>query len=474
MKTKDQNSYYKLVLIGISILAVTHIFSQSIRSLGLDSIEYSVELWSSANSASRSAFWIQHNNYDIISDAPISNSTLISLSKPLNKAAALFDYGFKTSYLNQLTTQGVRNRFQEFYLEGKLGFTNLIIGANQQHIGPQDTELSSGGFLFSDNFKPIPQIHAGIFDYTAIPFTYGLIDLKGGIVHGWFQNSSNSKNVLLHHKYIALRIGNSLGHSIAYGFDHAAQWGGELPGYGIQPVNWTNYKIVFFAGHGGEDATTSDQINRLGNHLVSQHLQYQGKIGNFNLNAYWQTINEDSPIRLPWLAINWKDGLWGMTIENKKLPIIQKIAYEFIQTLDQSGPWHDKDGIVFGGSDSYFVGAYPMGWSYAGRTLTNPTVLSPSYNPWNYTSIYYNDLRTHHWGLLGSTKGFNYKLFATFMTYYPNLQLPKSSNQAFMIEIDKQISELGIGIKIAYDRGEILENNFGVMFSLKKSGILKW
>lgn len=445
------------------------------KSLLPDSLQYSVEVMGTANSGSRSAFWLQNNNYDLISNSPNSSSTLISISKKINQRAKFFDYGFKATYLNQISQAGVNNRLQEYYLEGKLWFTNLYIGAKQTHIGPQDKDLSSGGFLFSNNFQPIPQIHAGIFEYTSIPYTYGLVDIKGGLTHGWFNHEQTGKGVLLHHKYIALRLGNSLGHSVAYGFDHAAQWGGELPGHGIQPVNLTNYKIVFFAGHGGEDATMSDQINRLGNHLVSQHLQYEGKIGNFKTNAYWQTINEDSPIRLPWLAINWKDGLWGASLENKKFPLFQKIVYEFIQTLDQSGPWHDKDGIVFGGSDSYFTGAYPSGWSYAGRTLTNPLVLSPIYNTWNYSGIFYNDLRAHHWGIMGSHKDLNYKLLSTFMTYYPNKKLPLSYNQAYMIQIDKNLPVAGlqIGLKAAYDKGEILENNFGLMISLRKSGIIK-
>ncbi len=440
-----------------------------------DSLHYSVELWGTASSASRSAFWLQNNNYDLISNSPNSTSALVSLSKEINPKAKIFDYGFKASYLNQISPSGVTNRLHEYYLEGKLWFTNLYIGAKQTHIGPQDKDLSSGGFLFSDNFQPIPQIHAGIFEYTAIPYTFGLVDIKGGLSHGWFSHDITGKGVLLHHKYIGLRLGNSLGHSIAYGFDHAAQWGGELPGYGIQPVNLTNYKIVFFAGHGGDDATMSDQINRLGNHLVSQHLQYEGKIGNFSINAYWQTINEDSPIRLPWLAINWKDGLWGASLENKKLPFIQKIAYEFIQTLDQSGPWHDKDGIVFGGGDSYFTGAYPSGWSYAGRSLTNSLILSPTYNPTNYSGIFYNDMRAHHFGLMGSHKDVSYKLLSTFMTYYPNKKLPLSYNRAYMIQIDKHFRGTGleIGLKAAYDKGEILENNFGLMFSLRKTGIIK-
>lgn len=436
-------------------------------------INYKIDIWANAGGGEFSPFWFHNNNYDLTSKETLSNSTLLSFSKDSVLDSKIFDFDFKLSYLNQINSKTVINRFHEYYVQGRLYFLDLYMGAKQNHIGPQDKELSSGGFLLSDNYQPIPQIHAGIFDYTALPYTYGLVEVKGGLAHGWFVNNLDGNNILLHHKYFHLRLGGSIKHKIAYGFDHAAQWGGSLPGYGVQNVNWSNYKTVFFAGHGGADATRSDQINRLGNHLVSQHLQYEGEFGDFKANVYWQTISEDSPIRLPWLAINWKDGLWGITLENKNLPVVQKFCYEFIQTLDQSGPWHDKDGIVFGGSDSYFTGAYPTNWSYAGRTLATPLVLSPFYNPGTYPGIVYNDLRAHHAGLMGRTGKMDYKMLATWISYYPSKSLPVSFNQAYMIQISKSIQQgYNFGLKLGYDRGDLIGNNFGMMLTVGKSGSL--
>ncbi|MDO9153042.1 MAG: hypothetical protein Q7U47_04935, partial [Paludibacter sp.] len=50
------------------------------------------------------------------------------------------------------------------------------------------------------------------------------------------------------------------------------------------------------------------------------------------------------------------DGLFGFSVKNKKFPVIQGFLYEYLTTTDQSGPYHDKDGMIYGGNDGSCFG----------------------------------------------------------------------------------------------------------------------
>ena len=83
------------------------------------------------------------------------------------------------------------------------------------------------------------------------------------------------------------------------------------------------------------------------------------------MSAYWQVINEDGPIRFIGRGMNNTDGLWGICAVQTRWPFIEGVTYEFLNTTDQSGPIHDRDGAIYGGNDSYYQnGIYTQGWTY--------------------------------------------------------------------------------------------------------------
>jgi hypothetical protein len=442
-----------------------------------DSLMYRLDYTGVISSGDHAPFWLQSNRFGKISPDPFSSNLGASVYKDI-KEDALFDYGFNADFL--IRTGNLQNTevlIQQLYFQAKWWIFDLTLGAKELYHGCHPSSLTSGGYLFSGNARPMPGITAGIEDFTFVPFTKNLLEIKGALSHKWFVDGVYAPGIFLHHKYLYARIGGNFPVRLQVGLDHAAQWGGNIPGNGEQKFNYENYKSIFFGHSGGEGTNISEQINALGNHIISEHIKFEVQLSSFDLDLYWQTVAEDGPIRLlPWQAMNRKDGLWGFSISNEKFPYINEFIYEFFNTLDQSGPWHDKDGIVYGGSDSYFTnGIYKNDWTHFGRTIGNPLILSPVFNKDGSFRIIYNDVQAHHLGMKGNINGINYRMLGTFSSYYFNNEDPAYPNTSWLLEISKKFENLGnteFSISAAGDSGEIPGKTFGLMFSVRKNGIL--
>jgi hypothetical protein len=361
--------FYKKAFIGIFVLLSLNIFAQN------DSINYEVSLSGMGSSGIQAPFWIQNNQYGIVSYQPFSSNFSATIFKEQNHPKALFDYGFKADFLIQADDKKINSYFHELYAKARLLIFDASIGSRQEILGNQDSTLSCGGLLFSQNSRPIPKIFAGIEKFTTIPYTFGLLEIKGGLSHGWFTDNVYVQHALMHHKYVYLRVGGNFPVRIQYGLDHAAQWGGFIPNpeFGQQPSGFSDFISIFLAGKGASNAHVTDQINALGNHIISQSMKAEISVSKFDINVYWQNISEDGPIRVIWNSMNRADGLWGISVKNNDFPFIKKILYEYLNTTDQSGPYHDKDGIVYGGADTYLTnGVYLSGWTFFSRTIGTP------------------------------------------------------------------------------------------------------
>ena len=148
----------------------------------------------------------------------------------------------------------------------------------------------------------------------------GYAEIKGALSHGWFTDNIDMTNVLLHYKYVFFRFGGRLPVHIQYGFEHAAQWGGNSsdPRIGNQPTGLKDFKAIFLGKSGGEDASMSDRINTLGNHIIGQSLRGDVKFSGYELGAYWQNMLEDLPIRMIGNTMNTPDGLWGVSLKKQE------------------------------------------------------------------------------------------------------------------------------------------------------------
>jgi len=444
-----------------------------------DTIKYNVGVLGVASSGEYSPFWIQNREYGKIASSPMSADIWVGISKDFGNKTRLFDYGFKAEVLLQIYDKKTTAYFHELYLKTRLSVFDVVIGAREEQFGNQDSTLSCGGFLFSQNARPMPKITVGIEHFIVVPFTFGFFEIKGAIAHGWFTDNIYTQNLYLHHKYAYGRIGGKLPVHIQYGLDHVAQWGGIVPGVGQQPVGLNDFTSIFLASPGGKNSTSNDQFNVLGNHIISQSLKLEVELSDFQVSGYWQNLSEDGPIRFIWSTMNRPDGLWGVSVRNKNFPYIKGILYEYLNTTDQSGPYHDKDGLIYGGGDTYFNNSiYQNGWTYFSRSIGTPFILSPIYNKDGNVSVLNNRVQVHHIGLEGDVCGYSYKMLGSFSKNYGTYGAPYTHmirNSTMMLEVNKKfpaLSNIRCGVSLGADFGKLYGNTVGCQFSIRKTGDL--
>jgi len=444
-----------------------------------DTIKYDVSFMGMASSGKYAPFWLQSDQYGKISSTPFSAGLLAGVNKDFRSKNGLFDYRFKASLLLQTDKDKTSAALHEYYVQARFSVFDFIVGAREEVLGSQDSTLSCGGFLFSKNARPMPKITLGIEHFTAVPFTAGYLEFKAAISHGWFTDNIYTTDLFLHHKYLYARVGGRLPVRIQYGVDHVAQWGGTVPVYGKQPSALSDFKSIFLGHSGGSDAVVTDQINALGNHIISQNLKLYVDIADFKISGYWQNLAEDGPVKLMWYAMNKADGLWGLTVRNAKFPFVKGILYEYLNTSDQSGPYHDKDGLVYGGSDNYLNnGIYQNGWTYYSRTIGTPFISSPLYNRDGAVSIENNRVIVHHVGMEGDVSGYSYKLLSSFSKNYGTYSAPYSSvirNTSLLLNVNKKFpawSDIEVGCSVGADFGKLYGNSVGCLFTIRKTGNL--
>ncbi|HUW92476.1 MAG TPA: capsule assembly Wzi family protein, partial [Bacteroidales bacterium] len=358
-------------------------------------------------------------------------------------------------------------------------------GSREEIFGNQPGSLSSGGLIWSGNARPMPEISILVPDYTPVPFTKRFMEFKGGISHGWFSNNQFMDNTLLHHKYLYLKFGGSLPVHLHYGLHHFAQWGGvsKKPEIGRLPHDLSTFIYVFFARGGTTGVPLGDSLNASGNHLGSHNLGIDIKLKKHEINLYWQSIFEDgSGLSLK----NIRDGLWGIKLNNPGFPSVSGFLVEFINTTDQSGTFDDyyENGTLgfAGGNDNYFNNwLYISGWSNKGMTLGTPLITSPGLLPSSVPEAMFanNKVRAIHLGIEGSIKIVDYKVLYTFSRNYgTNLNPFPDRKDQHSVLLKSTIShflpwDISAAVAVAFDIGELYEKNLGVMFSMKKEGLLK-
>jgi hypothetical protein len=444
-----------------------------------DTIRYEVGVLGVASTGAYSPFWLQSNQYGQIAASPTSANINIGINKEFGKKTHLIDYGFKANVLLQTYDKKTNIYFHEFYAKARFSVFDLVIGAREDHYGNQDSTLSCGGFLFSRNARPMPKVTVGIEHFTPVPFTNGYLEIKGAISHGWFADNIYTSNLLLHHKYLYARIGGRLPVHFQYGLDHVAQWGGVVPGLGQQPNGLADLVRIFLGKSGGKNALETDQINVLGNHIISQSMKLEADISHFKISGYWQNLSEDGPVRVIWNTMNISDGLLGISIKSSKCTFINKILYEYLNTTDQSGPYHDKDGLIYGGSDDYLNnGVYQNGWTYFSRTIGTPLITSPVYNQDGAVSILNNRVQVHHVGIEGNISGYEYRYLMSISKNYGTYRSPYTEmkpNTSILLEVKKDFPKLyniQCVVSMGVDIGKIYGNSIGCMFSVRKFGDL--
>ena len=434
-----------------------------------DTILYGAEISALASTGSTAPFWLHAKENGNISAAPYSGNITMGIYKPATRPSRWYDYDFAVALTGRFDTERATGYFRQLYAHVRLYIIDITAGIRPMTCGSQNPSLSTGGLLFSGNAQPIPSVSIGIDKYTPFPGLFGYLEVKCGMTHGWFVDACRidttvaTRNALLHYKFAGLRVGGSLPINISYEFHHAAQWGGYSPVYGQFATDWTAFSHIFRAVSGGNNL--SDQLNAEGNHLGFQELALTAKWSQWRITAYWQTIFEDKSANFIGRS-NQTDGLWGLSICQTQWPFIHSLTYEFMNTTGQDGPFHDRDGLVYGGrSDYYNNSSYAQGWTHFGRTIGNPLM-----------SLSNNRVRTHFAGIAGNIYGYEYRLIASYTRNWGTYRAQKTSqNTALMIEVKKHVEKawgLDFGVRLAADFGSQFGNQFGALITISKRGII--
>lgn len=435
-----------------------------------DTLLYVGEIRALSSSGSTAPTWLQSNRDGEVSCLPHGGNISLGVIKPATRENRWWDYDgaiIMSGRVSGAPTQAA-GYFRALYAHVRLYIIDITAGIRPQTFGAGDEELSSGCLLFSNNAHPIPQISIGFERWTPIPGLFGYAEVKGGLSHGWLgDNNGVVKGTLLHHKYIGGRVGGKLPVNISYEFHHVAQWGGYSSVYGDLGNNGQAFLAALLVKSGG--SMPNDQLNAQGNHIGFQQAALDVKGDGWKVTAYWQIIQEDGPIRFIGFGMNNKDGLWGISATQSRWPFIQGVTYEFLNTTDQSGPFHDRDGCVYGGMDNYYQNfVYPQGWTYFGRIIGSPLL-----------NLNNSRVMAHHVGVKGDIYGYKYRVLCTYADNYGNYTNPsRSHNTAVLLEAKKLVPQawgLEFGVALAGDFGTQYGNQFGGMITVSKQGIIiKW
>lgn len=279
--------------------------------------------------------------------------------------------------------------------------------------------LSSGSLSVSSNAVPLPRIAGRSDGFISVPGLPEVIQTSFGLSHGWFEEDRYTSNALLHEKWLYLQFAQEQVFSIYGGLVHQVTWGGTNERDNTLPVTLENYGRVFLSRTGGDDATVSDQINRAGDARgiwdfgLSVNL-----LPTIELSGYYQHYFDTVSGFRRWT--NGLDGLKGVTLEwDHSLPVVpRQLLFETIRTDYQGGPYHDlgefgePNTFLFGRHSYYRNSAYPSGWTYLGRVIGTPQILTTGEG--RDLRIASNRIKATHLGLGGNVaQGVDYRFLWT-------------------------------------------------------------
>jgi hypothetical protein len=303
--------------------------------------------------------------------------------------------------------------FDKAYVDLDIGNFKLMGGRYIDPLALKEDELSTGSFMYSRNATPIPKVAFATDGFVGVPGTNGILRYKGLFAHGWFDNERHVKNAYLHEKYFYLSIKYAF-FDARGGIVHNVQWGGVSDSRGQLPSGaQTFWEVITATGSSDDNAPGGEQSNAVGNAVAAYDFSLGLTFDDFDLRAYRLFYLEDkvsTRFRSPW------DGIWGLTVKPKNTKVIQKLIWEHINTKRMDS----YDWEPTGTASYYNNGIYRTGWTYQGRVIGNPMLLTDGTTE---RPVYNNIIIAHHLGLSGQlSEAVNYKLLYTFSRNYGEVQ----------------------------------------------------
>ncbi len=457
-------------LLLILLLAITSLVSAQKK------VEYEVGLSSSFAAKEEIPFWLHSNKNGLVPNKSYAMSDF-SLGMDFSEiSVSAIDFMWETS---AVAYTGDESKFilDKLYLGLKWKIFQFSLGQKYDAIAFDGLSSSNGNLLYSNNARSYPKYEISVPEWTAIPFTKGIISFKGLLSDGITTDNRYIDHALVHHKNLFVRLFKDEKFSVSGGIEQYAQWSGKHPDRGSISHSLDKYLNVF-TGSGDDDATFDNDAYRLGNHIGSYHLDAYYNADHFSLTAYYRSIFEDGSGRK---SENRPDGLYGLFYKNKneENPFIQSALVELYHTTDQSGSLHGTiDGVKYRGLDSYFNHSeYKSGWTHYGRTIGSPLFTNGKRD--GHALVINNRFKAVHLGVRGFIGSFiPYKTYFTYSKNYGTYQTPFEStlNQfSGLVELRVPSKKIPFHIDLAcaIDKGELLKDNIGFFIRLSKTGLFR-
>lgn len=462
---------------------------------GLDSVRYDVSIHSTFSAGKNTPFWLVSNLQGLGSIEKNNGYLRASAFKSIEKDKK-FSWGAGVDLIGGWNMTAPFS-IHQLYGELKYRSLGLIVGSKEIWGEYNNPKLSSGNLLFSGNAMPIPQIRAGIFDYTPFWGTNGWFSVKGYISYGMFTDSNwqeswaapgtkRTRDVLFHSKGMWLRGGNPSKFPLTaeVGIEMATQFGGTA--YRDGKVVKMGHSLkdfirAFFPTRTARDTFNGEQMSVLGNMVGAYNIALSWTpLADWSIKGYFEHYFEDHSQMT--FEYGWKDALWGIEVELPKNPYVSTIVAEYLYSKDQTGPVNNdvNTGIPeqVSGRDNYYNHSVYTGWQHWGMGIGNPMMLSPVYN--DNHMIYFMNTRVigYHLGIAGEpTSELSYRLLLSYSrnwgTY--NHPLPEVENSYNgLLEVSWQPR----GLKgwygtagVAADAGGLLGKSIGLSLTIGKTGL---
>jgi hypothetical protein len=404
-------------------------------------------------------------------------------------------------------------------LYGRLNWKiwRMDVGSREDYTSLLNPYLSSGDFARSNNARPYPQLKISIPEFLLVPYTKGILSIKGDFSVGkyldgqWQEDQalpysrSYTKDVLSHDKSFLFKFGdietrNKMQFTV--GLVHAAQWSGTLYPYAYsdedqmweyrvknQPHGIDDFIRTVIAKEGSASASQTDQWYVAGSQWGAYTFRYDYRLDNERrASAYIHHFFDDGS---GMAGENYRDNLFGLEFRSQAKTLLSGAVLEYIYTKQQTGPIHfnlamddaHRDKLISkgNGNDDYYNNVdYVQGPSYFGKSLGTPLFLSPAYNTGGHLEFTSNRIIALHLGVEGYLHPtLQYRLLLTTGQTWGRYSLPyKAVKKGFASALELLYScprTEGLDIKLSagYDNGEFFGgDSFGAGITLVKRGII--
>ena len=424
--------------------------------------------------------------------------------------------GFSVDYgLDLGAGAGLENNLfiHQLYTDINYRWLGMSVGMKERW-SDKNHSLSTGALTWSGNSKPIPEVRAGLPEFVRIPSTGGWFFIKGHIGYGsltdddWRREHDGYQyvnGILFHSKSAFLRFGDQerFPLQVTLGLEMNNLFGGTLYNVpaGTQkpyPSNAAAYWTALFPFHHLEQQGDED-----GDNLGSWHLNFDYKLNDWNIGAYYEHFYEDHS---SWLGIeykndmegnkdfiffgfrrNWFDGLFGLEINAPSdFRYFRNAVIEFMNTRGLCGPiCHsaacNTDGMyvieeVDGRDGMYNHGIYSS-YTHHGYAIGNPVLISPAYNSYNSNRFRSNRVQMFHLGIDGGiTDNIDYRFLATTTRHWGCYGAPLSEVErvtSLMLECSYRLPgtdgwKFSLSGAMDLDSADLIGSNQGIMITVSK------